>query len=290
MRGYRSGVVRPHPGAAVEAVVPEGEAAPSLDRRRRRSSVPSIGLYGGRRPSANRSTRPRNPPARSASDRLGGGGAVAHNDAVEAAGHPADARRAAVTWSMAARAGDRTTSTSRCGDAGREARDSRRLLPLAAMNVVRTSRARLLVLLTSLALLLLLLVPAVAAAALKDRIASTLSRHGMAGSGTSVAVFDLTAKRSVYQLRQDVLRLPASNEKLVTSATALAALDGGVPLQHAALHRRAGAGRGRRRPRRRLPPRPRRPDALHGVVPVSPLRHGDGQTSTTSSPASRAWA
>ena len=44
----------------------------------------------------------------------------------------------------------------------------------------------------------------------------------MGGSGTSVAVYDLTAKRSVYQLRPDVLRLPASNEKLVTSSTALA--------------------------------------------------------------------
>ena len=62
-----------------------------------------------------------------------------------------------------------------------------------------------------------------AAAGLKDRIAATLARHGMAGSGTSVAVYDLTAKRSVYQLRPDVLRLPASNEKLVTSSAALAA-------------------------------------------------------------------
>ncbi len=76
--------------------------------------------------------------------------------------------------------------------------------------------------LTSLALLLLLLAPGVAAAGLKDRIAATLARYGMGGSGTSVAVYDLTAKRSVYQLRKDVLRLPASNEKLVTAATALA--------------------------------------------------------------------
>ena len=90
------------------------------------------------------------------------------------------------------------------------------------MNAARTSRARPLVALTSLALLLLLLVPAVAAAGLKSGIASTLSRYGMGGSGTSVAVYDLTARRPVYQLRQDVLRLPASNEKLVTSATALA--------------------------------------------------------------------
>jgi D-alanyl-D-alanine carboxypeptidase/D-alanyl-D-alanine-endopeptidase (penicillin-binding protein 4) len=95
------------------------------------------------------------------------------------------------------------------------------------MEVVRTSRARLLVLLTSLALVLLLLAPAVAAAGLKDRIAATLARYGMGGSGTSVSVFDLTAKRSVFQLRPDVLRLPASNEKLVTSSAALAAWTAG---------------------------------------------------------------
>ncbi len=77
--------------------------------------------------------------------------------------------------------------------------------------------------LTGLALLLLLAVPAVAAAGLKDKIAATLGRYRMGGSGTSVAVYDLTARRPVYQLRPDVLRLPASNEKLVTSSTALAA-------------------------------------------------------------------
>ena len=91
------------------------------------------------------------------------------------------------------------------------------------MNGRRTYGARLLVVLTSLALLLLLAVPGVAAAGIKDRIGATLARYGMGGSGTSVAVYDLTAKRAVYQLRPDVLRLPASNEKLVTSSAALAA-------------------------------------------------------------------
>jgi len=91
------------------------------------------------------------------------------------------------------------------------------------MNGRRTHGARLLVVLTSLALLLLLAVPGVAAAGIKDKIAAALARYGMGGSGTSVAVYDLTAKRAVYQLRPDVLRLPASNEKLVTSSAALAA-------------------------------------------------------------------
>ena len=90
------------------------------------------------------------------------------------------------------------------------------------MNGRRTHGARLLVVLTSLALLLLLAVPGVAAAGIKDKIAAALARYGMGGSGTSVAVYDLTAKRAVYQLRPDVLRLPASNEKLVTSSAALA--------------------------------------------------------------------
>lgn len=91
------------------------------------------------------------------------------------------------------------------------------------MNAARTRRARLLVALTGLALVLLLLTPGAAAAGLKDRIDAVLARHGMAGPGTSVAVYDLTTKRSLCQLRQDVLRLPASNEKLVTSSAALAA-------------------------------------------------------------------
>ena len=90
------------------------------------------------------------------------------------------------------------------------------------MKVHHASRPAPLVLLTMLALALLLLAPAVASASLKSGITSLLQRHGMAGSGTSVAVFDLTAKKYLYSLRPDVLRLPASNEKLVTSSTALA--------------------------------------------------------------------
>jgi serine-type D-Ala-D-Ala carboxypeptidase/endopeptidase (penicillin-binding protein 4) len=97
------------------------------------------------------------------------------------------------------------------------------MLPWGAMKTsLRQLRARLLVALTSLALILLLAAPALAAAGIKERIAAALASQGMGGSGTSVSVYDLTAKRAVYQLRPDVLRLPASNEKLVTSSAALA--------------------------------------------------------------------
>jgi serine-type D-Ala-D-Ala carboxypeptidase/endopeptidase (penicillin-binding protein 4) len=112
---------------------------------------------------------------------------------------------------------ERLTARAAGSDGGRL------LIPLTVVKRARTSRVRPLVVLMSLALLLLLLAPGVAAAGLKDRIAAALTRYRMGGSGTSVAVYDLTAKRSLYLLRQDELRLPASNEKLVTSAAALAA-------------------------------------------------------------------
>jgi D-alanyl-D-alanine carboxypeptidase/D-alanyl-D-alanine-endopeptidase (penicillin-binding protein 4) len=85
----------------------------------------------------------------------------------------------------------------------------------------RVARARVLVILTSLALALLLISASGAAASVRSRIAAALERHGMAGSGTSVVVYDLTERRELCALREDVLRLPASNEKLLTSAAAL---------------------------------------------------------------------
>jgi D-alanyl-D-alanine carboxypeptidase/D-alanyl-D-alanine-endopeptidase (penicillin-binding protein 4) len=90
------------------------------------------------------------------------------------------------------------------------------------MAAVPTRRARPLVLLTGLVLLLLLVVPGVASANLSSRITAALDKHGMAGSGTSVDVFDLTTREYLYQLWPDTPRVPASNEKLVTSSTALA--------------------------------------------------------------------
>lgn len=90
-----------------------------------------------------------------------------------------------------------------------------------------TRRPGLLVLSTGLVLLLLLLAPGVARAGLQSRITAALEQRGMAGSGTSIAVFDLTTGRYLYRLRPDVPRVPASNEKLVTSAAALASWTAG---------------------------------------------------------------
>src|SRR5665647_1502582 len=90
------------------------------------------------------------------------------------------------------------------------------------MRTTESARARMLVILMSLVFALMLLTPAGAAASITTRIASAPAKQGLAGSGTSVGVYDLTEKRCLYSLRWDVLRLPASNEKLVTSATALA--------------------------------------------------------------------
>ncbi len=90
------------------------------------------------------------------------------------------------------------------------------------MRTTTNARARALVIPMSLVIVLMLLAPAGAAASVKTRIASALAAQGLAGPGTSVGVYDLTEKRRLYSLRWDALRLPASNEKLVTSATALA--------------------------------------------------------------------
>lgn len=63
---------------------------------------------------------------------------------------------------------------------------------------------------------------AYAAASLTQSINAALGRCGMLGSGTSVLVWDTDSGRVVYSRLPYALRVPASNEKLVTSATALA--------------------------------------------------------------------
>jgi D-alanyl-D-alanine carboxypeptidase/D-alanyl-D-alanine-endopeptidase (penicillin-binding protein 4) len=82
--------------------------------------------------------------------------------------------------------------------------------------------ARALAIAAGLLMAVLLLMPAAAFASTATKITSILLRNGLANSGTSAGVYDLTGDRPVYQLRWDALRLPASNEKLVTSAAALA--------------------------------------------------------------------
>jgi len=88
--------------------------------------------------------------------------------------------------------------------------------------MTQAARARALVILTSLVLALLLVAASGAAASVTTQVTAALERYGMAGPGTSVMVYDLTEKRQLYSLRRDTGRLPASNEKLVTSAAALA--------------------------------------------------------------------
>ena len=60
------------------------------------------------------------------------------------------------------------------------------------------------------------------ATSLSSSIDAALARHGVLGWGTSVVVWDTTTGRIVYSRRPRDLLVPASNEKLVTSATALA--------------------------------------------------------------------
>ena len=66
-------------------------------------------------------------------------------------------------------------------------------------------------------------VPAAAGAStLTSRIVRALKAHGFAGSTTGVRVYNLSTATALYERRSTTQLLPASNEKLVTSSTALA--------------------------------------------------------------------
>ena len=66
-------------------------------------------------------------------------------------------------------------------------------------------------------------VPAAAGAStLTYRIVRALKAHGFAGSTTGVRVYNLSTATALYERRSATQLLPASNEKLVTSSTALA--------------------------------------------------------------------
>ena len=71
-------------------------------------------------------------------------------------------------------------------------------------------------------LLVLLAAPPVAAATIQTRITSILGTYHLAGYGTGVRVYDLDAGRAVYARHLTARLRPASNMKLITSATALA--------------------------------------------------------------------
>jgi len=63
---------------------------------------------------------------------------------------------------------------------------------------------------------------AAGASTLTYRIVKALKAHGFAGSTTGVRVYNLSTATSLYERRSATQFLPASNEKLVTSSTALA--------------------------------------------------------------------
>jgi len=66
-------------------------------------------------------------------------------------------------------------------------------------------------------------VPAAAAATtLSSRLTTALVAHGFGGSATGVRVVDLSTAAALYDRHDATQLLPASNEKLVTSSTALA--------------------------------------------------------------------
>ena len=68
-----------------------------------------------------------------------------------------------------------------------------------------------------------LAVPAGATATtLQTRITKILSTNGFGGSATGVRVYDLSTATTLYERHGTTMLRPASNEKLVTSATALA--------------------------------------------------------------------
>ncbi len=70
---------------------------------------------------------------------------------------------------------------------------------------------------------LALAAPAAATATtLQTRIAAALKAHGFAGSTSDVRVYDLSTGRGLFAHDITTKRQPASNEKLVTTATALA--------------------------------------------------------------------
>jgi serine-type D-Ala-D-Ala carboxypeptidase/endopeptidase (penicillin-binding protein 4) len=79
----------------------------------------------------------------------------------------------------------------------------------------------------TLACLLLLLVPAVAAAAGRTGTARALAAQmRQAGAGSGAYVVDLDSGSRIYALRPDTPRMPASVEKLYTSATTLRRMGG----------------------------------------------------------------
>jgi len=71
------------------------------------------------------------------------------------------------------------------------------------------------------AVLLLGLAPAAEASTLTEKVASVVGHSSFAGSGNGYAVYDLTARRTIYFRNAGAELKPASNMKLTTTATLL---------------------------------------------------------------------
>jgi D-alanyl-D-alanine carboxypeptidase/D-alanyl-D-alanine-endopeptidase (penicillin-binding protein 4) len=91
-----------------------------------------------------------------------------------------------------------------------------------ALSASPRSRPGLAAVLGAVVLTVSLTAPATAAATVQTKITSILATYHLAGNQTGVRVYDLHARRTVYSRNVGARLRPASNMKLVTSATALA--------------------------------------------------------------------
>lgn len=78
--------------------------------------------------------------------------------------------------------------------------------------------------------LLALAVPATAQAGVGADISAIVARSPFGGSGTGIAIYDITGHRSLYHLHARAELKPASNMKLTTAATVLADIGAGARL------------------------------------------------------------
>ena len=107
-----------------------------------------------------------------------------------------------------------------------------------------------------------------------------------AGPASGALAVDLDSGGRVYALRAGAARVPASVEKLYTTATALRRLGAAARLTHAGQRHRRPGRRGHRRGRP-LPPRRRRPDVRRARPRAARGRGGGGRRGHGDGPRGR---